>query len=171
MVFERSEGDRLLAGAKIAARVGTVSIGVALGAYALSMLLPAYDFGNSSSVSYPPGVHQGWQAFVFGLLYGPWAILAWLANPLLWVSLILLVMNRGRWWPIALSTVAFACSNVGVVLWLQARQFLHQSDAIDVGPGVYAWIGSFGLAAFGAALRRRAVSLHQQNDAPARFEP
>jgi len=131
------------------AQVGTLSVVVALGGYVTSMLLPAYDFG-SGQVYGPTGVYLGWEAFIDALLFGGgWGMLAWFANPLLWIALFLVGRNRGRSWSIAFATVAFACAAIGVVGWLQTSQ----ATDVVVLPAVYAWLASFPLMAWGALLR------------------
>lgn len=119
------------------------------------MLLPAYDFGSPSGVCTiwcgPSGVIPGWGAFLHAMLGDARELgfLAWLANPLLWIALLLVAGNRAKSWSIALATVASASAAAGVLGWLQTSQ---ASDVI-VLPGVYAWLVTFPLAAFGALLR------------------
>lgn len=138
-----------MAQSRFAGRGGKLIVVVAIGAYVAAMLLPAYRFSSGT-------LYVGGAAFGNALLFaGPWGLVAWLANPLLWVSVLLLAMRRGGSWPIVLAMLAFTCSLLGVMLWLQTQQ---GSDVVEVLPGVYAWIASFPLIGLGAEMRHGAMS-------------
>jgi hypothetical protein len=94
---------------------------------------------------------EGWVALVFALSFvaGPPGLLAWVAKPLLWNSLLLVLIGRGGARPGALVPIAFVAAVAGVVLTASTLPDVH---AVYVG--VYIWLESFVLVGIGIVARQ-----------------
>jgi hypothetical protein len=87
---------------------------------------------------------QGDSSFLVGfvcLLFG-FSYLAWFANPLFLVSIILLLLNRSG---MALATSTVSLILAGTTFLIQKAPFNeagHMANVVGYGPGFYFWIAS-----------------------------
>lgn len=146
MAFQLPSQTRLLA----------IALSILL--FAASVASPAFHSDGSDQTAGWSALLIGWVPALFGvlgLLQGQaemWTCLAWFANPLLVVCLVLVMQRRGR-------ALTFGLAALGLGLVFLATRSLpagdHSLSNVVPGVGYWLWIASMLAAIVGAVLTER----------------